>query len=240
MAVSKNMDFTNNVKKSNYASQVVQSQQVNSETLVNYVPVPGPMGPQGPAGPQGPVGPAGKDGKPGPKGEKGNPGKDGTSSLPVYGQQAGWGAYYNKNKKDFRLGVDKGDDGWVSVYVDAEGTGTNESFLPEGSGSLWNKDARGLKFKNLKKGSQIIVTYNFDLTTFSNNTEVWIRTFFNSAKQDRSQFVASLKYQYTYNLYVTQHFFIEDDKIWNSTGIPQVRTDYDSILNMNSIYVSVV
>jgi hypothetical protein len=41
-------------------------------------------------------------------------------------------------------------------------------------------------------------------------------------------------------MYVTQHFFIEDDGMWNSGAVPQIRTDYDSSVIMNSIYVSVV
>lgn len=90
MAVSKSMDFPSG-KKSSYAAQVVETQTTNSDVLINYVPVPGPMGPQGPAGPIGPSGPAGKDGIQGPKGERGLPGKDGESSLSASGQQSGWG-----------------------------------------------------------------------------------------------------------------------------------------------------
>ena len=108
MAVSKSMDFPNSSKKSSYAAQVVETQTTNADVLINYVPVPGPMGPQGPAGPQGPQGPAGKDGIQGPKGERGMPGKDGDSSLSASGQQAGWGAYFNNNRKPINLGVNNG------------------------------------------------------------------------------------------------------------------------------------
>ena len=239
MAVSKSMDFPQN-KKSSYAAQVVETQSTNADVLINYVPVPGPIGPQGQQGIPGPQGPAGKDGEKGPKGDKGNPGKDGQSSLSSSGQQAGWGAYFNKNRQEIRLGANQGEDGWVSVWVDSKGSNTNEKYLPEGCTSLWNEHQRMLNFHGLKVGSQVFVTYNFELTTYSNNTEVWIRTYFPKSATEISQFVASLKYQYVYNMYVTQHFFIEDEYMWASGAIPQIRTDYDSSVIMNSIYVSVI
>lgn len=239
MAVAKSMDFPNS-KKSSYAAQVVQTQSSNPEVLINYVPVPGPQGPQGLTGPQGPKGEPGKDGSQGPRGERGTPGKDGESSLSSSGQQAGWASYFNSKKLDFKLGVTRGDEGWVSFWVDAEGSGTNETYLPKDSVSLWNPSSRQLNFRGIKEGSQVFVTYNFDLTTFNNNTEVWVRTFFPGLDKDISQFVASLKYQFTYNIYVTQHFFIENNKMKMLGAMPQLRTDYDSIVNINSIYVSVI
>ena len=239
MAVSKSMDFPKN-KKSSYAAQVVETQTTNTDVLINYVPVPGPMGPQGPSGATGPQGPAGKDGIQGPRGERGIPGKDGLSSLSASGQQSGWGAYFNQNRKEIRLGADKGEDGWVSVWVDSKGINTNEKYLPKESTSLWNENQRMLNFHGLKVGSQVFVTYNFELTTYSNNTELWIRTFFPKSTTEISQFVASLKYQYTYNMYVTQNFFIENDIMWKSGAVPQIRADYDSSVLMNSIYVSVI
>lgn len=237
--MSKSMDFPSS-KKSSYAAQVVETQNTNADVLINYVPVPGPMGPQGPAGVPGPQGPAGKDGEKGPKGDRGTPGKDGESSLSSAGQQAGWGAYFNQSRKPIKMGASQGEDGWVSVWVDSKGVNTNEKYLPQGCTSLWNENQRMLNFHGLKVGSQVFVTYNFELTTNSNNTEVWIRTLFPKSTTEISQFVASLKYQYVYNMYVTQHFFIEGDEMWNSGAVPQIRTDYDSTVIMNSIYVSVV
>jgi hypothetical protein len=239
MAVSKSMDFPTG-KKSSYAAQVVETQNVNTDVLINYVPVPGPMGPQGPQGVPGPMGQSGKDGERGPKGDRGAPGKDGQSSLSASGQQSGWGAYFNSIKKEIRLGADKGEDGWVSVWVDSKGINTNQKYLPEECTSLWNADQRMLNFHGLKIGSQVFVTYNFELTTYSNNTEVWMRTFFPKSTTEISQFVASLKYQYVYNMYVTQHFFIENNNMWSAGAIPQIRTDYESSVLMNSIYVSVI
>ena len=72
---------------------------------------------------------------------------------------------------------------------------------------VWNPNTQRLNFKGLKVGAQVQITYNFELTTYNNNTEVWVRTFFPKSTVDISQHVGSLKYQYTYNMNVTQHFF---------------------------------
>lgn len=238
MAVSKSMDFPQS--KSNYASQVVQSQSTATDQFVNYVPVAGPQGPVGPMGPPGPKGDRGDKGERGEKGERGAPGKDGESSLSSSGQQAGWACYYNKNKKDIKTGATQGEDGWVSVFVDGKGSGTTEFYIPKNSVGLWNSESRTLNFRGLKEGTQVFITYNFDITTFNNNTEVWIRTLLSGADRDISQFVASLKYQYDYSINVTQNFFIENEKMRFSPGIPQIRTDYDGIVKMNSIHVAVL
>lgn len=248
MAVSKSMDFPFG-KKSTYAAQVTETQQSNSDALVSYLPVPGPQGPQGlrgergekgEKGEKGDSGKDGKDGKDGKQGIAGPRGIAGESSLSSSGQQAGWASYHNLNKNIFKLGVLQGEDGWVNVWVDGEGHKTNQKYLPTNQVSLWNSNTRMLNFKGLKEGSQVFVTYNFDLTTYSNNTELWVRAYFPNIDIDIPQFVASLKYQFTYNIYVTQHFFIEDKKMLTAGAIPQIRTDYDASLFMNSIYVSVV
>lgn len=238
MAVSKSMDFPSS-KKSSYAAQVVQSQPSSVEDSISYIPVPGPQGPIGPQGLQGPKGDPGKDGAPGPKGERGTPGKDGISSLSSSGQQAGWALYDNSKTAEFRLGATRGDDGWVAVYVESNSKDCNEKFIPKDCVSLWNNNSRSINFKGLKVGSQVFVKYEFELTTLSNNTELWIRTYFPKLDMDNAQFVASLKYQYTYNISTMQHFYITDE-IWASGGIPQIRTDLDALVVMKSIYLSVV
>ena len=233
-------------KKSSYAAQVEQSTSVSNSPSLSFLPVPGPQGPQGPAGrdgkdgKEGKEGPQGQEGKPGPRGERGFSGKDGVSSLSSSGQQAGWAVYSNLNKLDINLGVSRGDDGWVSIFVDGKGEATNEKYLPTNTVSLWNSEARRLNFRGLKEGSHVFVKYNFELTTFNSNTELWVRTLFPNCDLDITQFVASLKYQYTYNLSVTQDFFIENQKMWSSGALPQIRTDYDSMVKVDSIYVSVI
>jgi hypothetical protein len=241
MAVSKSMDFPG-AKKSSYAAQVEQSQASPSlDNSLSFLPVPGPVGPPGPAGRDGrdgKEGPQGPEGKPGPKGQTGTSGKDGLSSLSSSGQQAGWASYFNNNPIEIRLGASKGVDGWVSIFLASNES--NESFIPKGSASLWNSHSRTLNFKGIKIGSQVFVTYNFDLTTFNPNTEVWIRTFFSAHEQEISQFVGSLKYQHTYSMSVTQQLFIENQKMWGNGATPQLRTDYDASVILKSIYVSVV
>jgi hypothetical protein len=242
MVVSKSMDFPG-AKKSSYAAQVEQSQASGlPENTLSFLPVPGPVGPQGPAGRDGKDGAKGEigpEGKPGPKGPAGPAGKDGLSSLSSSGQQAGWASYFNTNKLSIKLGVSRGDDGWVDVFIDSKDKG-NEKYLPKGCVSFWNNHARALNFRGLREGAQVFITYNFDLTTYNSNTEVWIRTIFSNSDVEMSQFVASLKYQHTYPISVTQQVFIEDQRMWQSNGIPQIRTDYDAAVVMKSIYVSVV
>jgi hypothetical protein len=242
MATSKSMDFPG-AKKSSYAAQVEQSQaSPYQENTLSFLPVPGPVGPQGPSGKDGKdgeVGPQGPQGEQGPKGEKGANGHDGASALSSSGQQAGWASYFNKIENSHKLGVTQGDDGWVTVYINCEGS-NDETYLPKNTVSLWNDHARMLNFKGLKEGAQVFITYNFELTTYASNTEVWIRTFFANSNREISQFVASLKYQHTYPISVTQQVFIEDQKMWGNGAYPQIRTDYDASVIMKSIYVSVV
>lgn len=245
MAVSKSMDFPG-AQKLSYAAQVQQSQpNVSQENTLSFLPVPGPVGPQGPAGRDGndgapgPEGKQGQEGKQGPKGEKGANGKDGISSLSSSGQQAGWASYQNNLKNSTNLGISKGDDGWVTVFLISDGK-SNEKYLPEGCTSLWNDHSRSFNFKGLKEGSQVFITYSFELTTYSTNTEAWIRTYSENSNLDVSQFIGSMKYQHTYPITVTQHIFIENQKIWGNGAVPQIRTDYDSSVILKSIYVSVV
>ena len=116
----------------------------------------------------------------------------------------------------------------------------NETYIPKGCTSLWNSHQRALNFHGVKEGSQIFVTYNFELTTYTPNTEVWLRTYFTKKNQEFVQFVGSLKYQNAYNLSVTQNIFIEDRDMWASGAVPQIRTDFDASVILNSVYVSVV
>ena len=117
---------------------------------------------------------------------------------------------------------------------------SNESFIPEDAVSLWNSHARMLNFKGIKIGSQVFITYNFELTTFSPNTEVWVRTFFPSHEHEIANLVGSFKYQHTYNISVTQQLFIENQAMWGNGAVPQLRTDFDASVVLNSVYVSVV
>jgi hypothetical protein len=243
MAASKSMDFPG-AKKSSYAAQVEQSQaSPYQENALSFLPVPGPQGPQGPPGRDGRDGEKGEQGftgNIGPQGERGLKGADGLSNLSSSGQQAGWASYTNTIDKPTKLGISEGDDGWVTLMLDTKDKTQNEKYLPSGCTSLWNSHQRALNFHGIKQGSQIFVTYNFELTTYSANTEVWLRTYFASKDQEFVQLVGSFKYQGTYNLSVTQNIFIEDQAMWGNGAIPQIRTDFDSSVIFNSVYVSVV
>jgi hypothetical protein len=243
MAVSKSMDFPG-AKKSSYAAQVEQSQASPTvDNTLSFLPVPGPVGPQGPAGRDGrdgSVGPEGPAGSPGPAGQTGKPGKDGLSSLSSSGQQAGWASYTNTIDKPTKLGISEGDDGWVTLLLDTKDKTQNEKYLPKGCTSLWNSHQRALNFHGIKEGSQVFVTYNFELTTYTSNTEVWLRTYFATNDQEFVQLVGSFKYQGTYNLSTTQQIFIENQAMWGNGAVPQIRTDFDASVIFNSVYVSVV
>ena len=243
MAASKSMDFPS-AKKSSYAAQVEQSQaSPYQENALSFLPVPGPQGPQGPPGRDGRDGEKGEQGftgNIGPQGERGLKGADGLSNLSSSGQQAGWASYTNTIDKPTKLGISEGDDGWVTLMLDTKDKSQNETYLPKGCTSLWNSHQRALNFHGIKQGSQIFVTYNFELTTYSANTEVWLRTYFATNDQEFVQLVGSFKYQNTYNLSVTQQIFIENQAMWGNGAVPQIRTDFDASVIFNSVYVSVV
>ena len=243
MAVSKSMDFPG-AKKSSYAAQVEQSQAtLLPDNTLSFLPVPGPVGPQGPAGRDGKDGKQGEpgpEGKTGPKGQQGPAGKDGLSSLSSSGQQAGWASYTNAIDKPIKLGISQGDDGWVTLILDTKDKKQDETYLPKGCTSLWNSHQRALNFHGIKEGSQVFVTYNFELTTYTANTEVWLRTYFPSKDKEFVQLIGSFKYQNTYSLSATQQIFIENAAMWGNGAVPQIRTDFDASVIFNSVYVSVV
>ena len=257
MSVSKNVDFPfpSNSEKKKYAAKVEESRTSDILPLelqnVVYLPVPGPEGPRGPKGEQGPAGEtgpkgvtgaAGKPGKDGANGQDGKPGKDGKdgiSYLPVYGQKAGWGLYVNNSEDQVRLGATRGEDGWVSLPISKLSKETNELYLPESGVSLYSTAMKRINLKNLKIGSQITITYNFEITTLLSNTEVWCRSLFPATESSTTSFVGSLKYEYPYELSVTHHLILTSESDRVGGIVPQVRTDHDSIGLLRSMYISV-
>lgn len=231
MSISKSMDFPTN-KKTNYANLAKQTKQ---EPLSTYIPVPGPQGIPGPAGPKGDRGEKGDQGD---KGQPGLPGKDGKTYLPVYEQDSGWARYANNKNISIRLGADKGIDGWVPVYVDIESK-NNEKYLPRKAVSLYNTSSRKINLKGLAIGAQITVTYNFTIETFHSNTEAWIRTYFPNLDSSTNTFIGTFKYQFEYDLSVTQKFYVDSEGIRAGGAVPQIRTDLDSLVTMHSIEISV-
>lgn len=237
MSVSKNMDFPVS-KKSSYSQLIHQTQP--EENSVSYIPVPGPQGPKGDpgsAGVRGERGERGEKGDAGPKGDPGKNGKDGKTYLPVYEQDTGWAKYVNNLESPIRLGATRGTDGWVNFSVDDKNP--LEKYLPRDSVSLYNVNSKKLNFKGIKLGSRVNITYNFEIETFSSNTELWCRTMLSSPETSSTTLVGNLKYQFTYDMSVTQSVFVENEADRIHGGIPQLRTDMDAIARIKSIHVSV-
>ena len=245
MAVSKSMNFPDSAKPSKgYADQVFEQSQNVTLTSGNFLPVPGPVGPPGAAGRDGKDGktgdrgPEGPEGKQGPKGDKGASGKDGISSLSSSGQQAGWASYTNSLTKPINLGISRGVDGWVRAdMVIGE---SNEKYLPKGCSSLYNEHSKTLNFRGVEIGAIVNIKYNFYLTTYASNTELWLRTNFLNIESMSSKFIGSFKYQAQYEISVEQQVYIEDHSFWSNGAFPEFRTDFDAQLQMKSIYVSVL
>lgn len=236
MSFSKNMEFPVS-KKSAYADLAQQSNEIVPSS--SYIPVPGPQGPRGEPGPSGPRGEKGEKGDPGERGIPGQNGKDGKSYLPVYGQDSGWSIYFPKKNKQVSAGATRGEDGWVTLFLDQKGPNTNEKYLPRNSVSLYNFESRKINLRGLELGSQIDITYSFEVTTLLNNTELWFRSVFSNTDSGFTSFVASLKYQYSYDLSVSHSLTITSE-LEKTLGItPQIRTDLDSLVTLKSINISV-
>lgn len=237
-------------KKPSYASKVAQQFDIQAEQKdSNLLPVPGP---QGPAGPKGDRGPKGEPGQRGPKGDTGPAGKNGINGkngvngknaedfAPVYKQKPGWAKYANSKLTNIKLGAFEGEDGWVNFYIDElDKKHTNEIFLPENANRLYATSTRKINLRELKVGSQIKISYNFEITTFSNNTEIWARSYFNKTEKEIVTFVANMKYQHTYSFTVQHEVYLESEKEKGTGIIPQLRADMDAYASLKSIIISV-
>jgi hypothetical protein len=237
MSISKNMDspFSN---KNNYAKNV-ESFENNS---LSFLPVPGP---QGEKGPKGDPGISGKEGPIGPKGDKGDKGKDGRNGLngrdvlSPSEQGIGWAFYDSLKEKYFKLGADQGEDGWVNVFIDGIGKNTIEDYIPKGSISLWNQEAKRINLKTLNVGAIVSVRYDIEIEPFSNGVEVWMRTLLSNTIHTPTAYVGILKYQYVYDFSIEQNFAVTDKQSQIFGGIPQIRTDSPSSVKLKSLHISV-
>lgn len=204
-----------------------------------YVAVPGPAGPPGPQGPAGPQGLEGKEGPAGPRGEPGTPGRDGETYLPVYKQKTGWAKYGNSNLRQIALGANRGKDGWVSFDVNASKADSIETYLPYKSVSLYNPETNRINLKHLAIGTRLAITYNLKLSTMSSNTELWVRSIFPTSGKAYTSFVGNFKYEYDYDLSVTQFVTIDNESQRSDGILPQARSDMNSLLIPLSITISV-
>jgi hypothetical protein len=234
------MEFPSKKKKYNETVEQTKS--------VEYIAVPGIKGergetgltgPQGPEGPKGDRGEKGSQGIQGPKGEKGDPGKGAEGYDSPSGQYPGWAYYAGNDTAIYKIGPERGEEGWVSFFLNVDKGQTVETYLPNKSVSLLNEVAKNINFKTLKVGSKVEVRYDFSLETYTSNTEVWIRTLLRDEELSPIGYVGLLKYQYQYDLSYSQTIFINSDKIKNYGGQPQVRTDNEGSFILKGIYISV-
>jgi hypothetical protein len=240
MAILKSMDspFSN---KNTYAKQVEESQTPG----LSFLPIPGPQGPEGPKGDKGATGSDGIQGPQGPKGDPGKNGKDGKNGLDGKSilspseQNIGWALYENLKDKVFELGANKGEDGWVNIFVDGLGENTTEEYLPKQSVALWNSQTKRINLKTLNLGASITIRYNIEIEPLANGVELWVKTLLMDEAYSPTTYVGILKYQYPYTFSVEQSFAILNKNSQNFGGIPQIRTDSPSLARLKSIYITV-
>jgi hypothetical protein len=237
--MAKSMDFP---KKKKY------SETVQEEKQIEYVAVPGmqgekgdigPAGPQGIQGPKGDKGDKGDIGRQGPQGERGEPGKGGEGYDSASGQYPGWAYYKNKNNNNTKIGPTRGEDGWVSIFLEIDQEKSIEKYLPKKSVSFLNEVAKKINFKTFQYGAIVNVRYDLEIETYSNNTELWVRTFSIDDENSVTGYLGNLKYQYSYNISFCQTLFIEDRDVKVFGGIPQIRSDNEGTVILKGVYISV-
>jgi hypothetical protein len=234
------------LKKKNYLDAVKSS--TPQELDKTYIAVPGLQGETGLTGAKGdkgdkgdigPQGPKGDQGKTGPQGERGEPGKGGEGYDSPSGQYPGWVYYKNKSDKVTLLGPQRGDDGWVSLNFYPNLESSNEDYIIKNTNQLWLSDMNMFNFKALKLGAKVDIRYDFTIITESNYTELWLRTFNEKYHNSPTSYVANLKYQYSYDMSFFQTVYIDNQRIKGYGAKPQARTDSESTLLLNGIYISV-
>lgn len=244
MSVSRKSEIPGMQTKPKYGElQTTEQSKTTSEPDIDYRILVGPQGPQGLTGRAGEPGPKGDKGDPGEKGPKGDRGPAGETiyinkeGSPVQDNKTGWAYYENLDQKQIFLGLDKGDEGWVNLLNDSKGQ-TIEKYLPIGKVSLWNTETQKLNFKQLDIGTKVEIVYNFEIETFDNNVEVWLRTC-SVPTLNVSQFVANLKYKYIYDFSISQTMYILNEKMKRGNIVPQIRTDLDSAVRVKSFTVHI-
>ena len=237
--MAKSMDFPQKKKYLETIQEVRTTEYIAVPGIAGEKGEPGKIGPQGERGLKGDKGDTGKQGPQGPQGERGEPGRAGDGYDSPSGQYPGWAYYANKSTQTYRLGPERGEDGWVNFFLSIDKSKTIEDYLPNKSVSLLNITANNINLKALKVGARVDIRYDFSIETYSSNTEVWIRTLLRDEEISPMGYVGLLKYQYSYDISHSQTIFINSNKIKNYGGIPQVRTDNEGSFILKGIYVSV-
>lgn len=243
MAVSKNINLPNKAKDK-YIEQVLQQQEQQKQletTIIHQVQQgpPGPTGPRGEKGDKGDIGPQGERGDSGPRGEPGKDGKNGIDGISLSGQMPGWAMYKNSKSDLTTLGITEGDNGWVSLYLISDKSSSVNQFLPKDNKiDLWSDSSRSLNLLPVKLGSRVEAIYEIELTTYANNTDVWLRTYFPNTNDSHQIFVGCFKYQGTYNISIPQTIYISNQK-YKVMAKPQMRTDMTAEVVLKSLTISV-
>lgn len=235
----KSMDFPKKKKYLETVKEIKTTEYIGVPGISGEKGEQGPPGPQGPIGPQGPKGERGEQGKQGPPGPKGDPGKVGEGYDSPSGQYPGWAYYKNLKSELYRVGPERGEDGWVSFFLEIDQANSLETYVPKKSVSLLNPVSKNINLKTLKVGSKIDIRYDFVIETYSSNTEVWMRTLLRDEDLSPVGCAGILKYQYSYDLSYSQTIFINNDIIKNYGAKPQIRTDNEASFYLKGIYISV-
>jgi hypothetical protein len=236
------MEFPGQSKKRQY-SDIVQTnpqsiENIQQDTVIAIKGDTGPAGPQGPKGDIGSEGPIGKQGTQGPKGPKGDVGAQGPKGdTGLIEKGSGWAQYYCQNPKSYNIGSTRGTDGWVEFFLDKDLVTSNEKFLTQGYPPLYNTSTGRLNFKALPYGSIVKVRYEFAVETFSNNTELWLKTVLCGGEKEVISYLGLLKYQYMYDMTFEQTLYLEDDSFIKRGAIPYLRSDNAAALFPKSIHI---
>ena len=246
--MAKSMESPQPLKRKGYSQAIQEAELQQPQDLREYIPVPGLTGVQGERGLKGepgekgdtgPAGPKGDTGQAGPQGVRGEPGRVTGGQDVAPGQYLGWAHYKNKKDLATRLGPEKGNDGWVFPKFELDVDGSNSTYMPDGYSSLVLLDSNMLTFKSLKIGAKIDIKYDFEITTYSNYTELWLRLFTEKYENLPTSYVANFKYQYSYDMSFFQTLYLDTSKIKNSVIRPEFRTDAESSIVLKGMYISV-
>ena len=246
--MAQSMESPQPLKRKGYSQAIQESSAMQPPDLKEYIPVPGLTGVQGERGLKGdpgqkgdtgPQGPKGDTGKTGPQGPRGEPGRGGEGYDSASGQYPGWAYYKNNSDRPTSLGPERGDDGWVSINFNANLALSVQDYIPKGLTSLWLSDIGMFNFKGLKLGAKVDIRYDFTITTNSNYTDLWFRTFNEKYDNSPTSYVANLKYQYSYDISVLQTVYIDNQRIKSYGLKPQARTDLESSILLKGIYLSI-
>jgi hypothetical protein len=243
VAVSKNINLPNKARDK-YIEQVLQQQEQQKQletTVIHQIQQgpPGPPGPRGEKGDKGDMGPQGPKGDSGNRGEPGKDGKNGVDGISLSGQMPGWAMYKNSRSDLTSLGITEGDNGWVNLFLLSDKTNSVNQFLPKGDKTdFWSDSSRSLNFIPIKPGAKVEILYEVELTTYSSNTDVWIRTYFPNTDDSHQIFVGCFKYQGTYNISIPQTIYMSNAK-YKVMAKPQMRTDMNAEVILKSITIAV-